>query len=290
MSKPTTRTWVNGQACSNLSVMDRAFQYGDGFFTTMLVSQGKVYNWSGHWFRIEQSALRLGFPKLDETQTLEQLADILREQGSPHHPLAVKLTVSRGRGGIGYQPPSDPSINLVVQLSPHPLYVTSEEMVDLPEPLELKRCDSVCGINPQLAGLKHLNRLENVLARAELADTGFAEGVMLNANQEVVCATQSNLFLIQGKQVITPDLSQSGVAGTTRQGLRPLIKDLGLNWCERIVHLEDFAQADEVFLSNALRGIMPVAKFEEQVFAVERTFEIQQAWYEWQQNNAKQVL
>jgi len=289
LSKPTTRTWVNGQACSTISLLERAFQYGDGFFTTMLVCQGKIYNWSGHWFRIEQSALRLGFPKLDQAQTLEQLAGVLSEQDLPQ-PQVLKLIVSRGQGGVGYQPPSDPSINLVVQLSPHPVYATSEEMAKQPEPLQLKRCDSVCGINPQLAGLKHLNRLENVLARAELADTGFAEGLMLNANQQVICATQSNLFLIQGKEVITPDLSQSGVAGTTRHTLPQIIKNLGLTWCERIVRLEDLAQADEVFLSNALRGIMPVAKFEEQVFAVERTFEIQQAWYEWQQNNAKQVV
>ncbi len=282
----SVRSWVDGQEQNLLEVLDRAVQYGDGFFTTMLSAEGQLYNWSAHWRRLSESASRLGFPEMEEQSVLQQLAQALTGN---ERPVVVKVIVSRGLGGIGYQPPVEAKPRIIIQVSPHPLYKKTADMTEMHPAMAVTLCKSVCAINPQLAGIKHLNRLENVLARAELIGTEFAEGIMLNARQQVISATQSNVFLIKGQQLVTPKLIDSGVEGTTRYQLRFLVESLGLEWIEREVALEEIRDADELFLSNAVRGIMPVKEFMNTKFAVERVVEIQQAWLEWQQNNAIRI-
>lgn len=280
------QTWVDGQVQSTLDVLDRAVQYGDGFFTTMLAAEGQLYNWPAHWRRLSASVVRLGFPEIEEQTVLQQLRQALTGNLQP---IVVKVIVSRGLGGIGYQPPVEAKPRIIIQASPHPTYKKASDMTEMHPAMAVALCESICAINPQLAGMKHLNRLENVLARAELAGTAFSEGIMLNARQKVISATQSNVFLIKGTRLITPALVESGVEGTTRHQLRFLSESLGLEWIECEITLDEIRNADELFLSNAVRGIMPVKEFMDMKFAVERVVEIQQAWSQWQQNNAIRI-
>lgn len=294
MSVAHTQIWVNGKPDAPISAYDRGLQYGDGFFTTLLAADGQVFNWSAHWRRLSRSAERLGFPALNETHVWRQAETVLRESENLS-PQVMKLIFSRGKGGAGYQPPSVPQVNLIVQLSGHPLWERIEQMGEFPEPALIRLCQTCCGIQPQLAGLKHLNRLENVIARMELMTGGEPEGLMLNHQESVICGTQSNLFLIQGNTVLTPKIDLSGVEGTTRYQLRNAIETLGLKWKERRLTLKDIESADELFLTNAVRGVLPVSRLrgaglDDKIFNSEQTREIHQVWYEWQRLNAKQVI
>ena len=282
------QSWVNNVLQSQISVADRSVQYGDGFFTTMLIMDNHLYNWQAHWWRLETSALRLGFPDLDENKILNLMRSALSEyqqKKAQTSALMMKLIVTRGEGGKGYQSPQNPDLTIIVQISAHPIFKKASDFDNTQPAIELGLCESLSSIQPQLAGLKHLNRLENVLARNELLQTGLPEALMLNANHEVVCATQSNIFLVKGQQLITPNLKQSGVAGTTRFQMAQLAKGCGLEYSEQVVKLIDVVEADEVFLTNALRGVMSVKKFQNSQYRFNVTAQIQQAWLNWQKNN-----
>ncbi|MDG6778281.1 aminodeoxychorismate lyase [Thiomicrorhabdus sp. zzn3] len=300
MAVETVFTWVDGQPQNQIEIADRALQYGDGFFTTMLVSGNRLFNWSAHWRRLQSSAERLGFATLDEVQALSLLRPVLQKavELRPTQPFCVlKIIVSRGAGGIGYQPPAEAVGRVIIQLMPHPLFRTENELRAPLPPIDAMICQTQAGIQPQLAGMKHLNRLENVLARAELAASAppfFGEGIMLNADEEVISGTQSNVFVIQGQTMLTPPLTRCGVEGTTRYQLQFLAKHLGLVWQEQRLTLQHLQDAPALFFSNAVRGIMPVQHLVHNgvnvaTYEVEAVVQIQQAWSDWQNDNALEV-
>lgn len=281
--------WVNGQKTSQISAFDRSVHYGDGFFTTILVAQNRLYNWSAHWWRLQKSAKQLGFPELMEADVWSLIQSAYTEFQQLHAtevPLTIKLIVSRGLGGQGYQALEQPEITTIVQISTHPVFTQNADLQTMQAPIELGLCKTHCSIQPSLAGLKHLNRLENVLARNELRGTDITEGVMLNAYSDVVCATQSNLFMIKGSQLITPKLNTSGVAGTTRYQMSHIAKSCGLEYHEQFVSLQNLHTAEELFLGNALRGVMPIKQFQQTYYESEKTWQLHQAWSAWQVNNA----
>lgn len=284
--------WVDGVKQTQLAVQDRAVQYGDGFFTTLLLMQGKVFNWPAHWRRVQTSAERLGFPAFNEEQLLMSLRQALAELSAERQadPLMAKLIVTRGIGGAGYTPPPEPIPRIIWQLAEHPLYRQVEDFRQAPQALTLGICQTQAAIQPQLAGLKHLNRLDNVLARAELVEQNLPEGIMLNAFGEVVSATQANLFVLKDKRLLTPVLQYSGVAGTTRAQLLQLAPQLGFEVVEQRLTLADIEQADELFVTNALRGIMPVERLEERRFAVTQSVALQRRWCDWQWAQAQELL
>ena len=287
-----TKTWINGSLSDAVSVSDRGLQYGDGFFTSILMVDGALCNWSAHWRRISLSLSRLQFPALDEALLLQQISSALLAESDElvKGSKVLKVLITRGSAGRGYQIPAEMDANIIFQLSNSPVQFSSifksELEPDLePEALNISLCQTQASIQVQLAGIKHLNRLENVLARTEVVNRGQQEGLMLNAFQHVISGTQSNLFMIQGDQLITPKLGQSGVEGTTRYQLSLMAASLGFVWDEADITLSELQQADELFLANAVRGIMPIAQLEGQPFSTEKTLQIHQAWTEWQQQN-----
>lgn len=295
MNSPEMTTIINGSLIDSVSVRDRGLQYGDGFFTTMLVTGDQLLNWSGHWRRVQQAGSRLKFPVIDEqalfTQVKQAIAVFNYTKSTIESNKVVKLIFTRGVGGIGYQIPEMPQISTILQVTLAPIKIEREAETHLPifaqpQVIELGLCETLCGIQPQLAGLKHLNRLENVLARSEIAGKGLPEGLMLNAYQHVIGGTQSNLFLIKGHSLITPQLTDSGVEGTTRYQLSQLADSLGLVWQESTLLITDLMQADELFLANAVRGVMPVNLFNKRAYTTIKTLEIHQAWSNWQRDNA----
>ncbi len=295
MNSSEITTIINGSLIDAVSVRDRGLQYGDGFFTTMLVTGDQLLNWPGHWRRLLQAGSRLQFPSIDEqelfTQVKQAIAVFNYTKSSVESNKIVKIIFTRGVGGIGYQMPEIPQISTILQVTLAPIQIEREPATHLPifaqpQVIELGLCETLCGIQPQLAGLKHLNRLENVLARSEIARKGLAEGLMLNAYQQVIGGTQSNLFLIKDNNLITPLLTDSGVEGTTRYQLSQLAASLGFVWQESTLGLTDLMQADELFLTNAVRGIMPVKLFNQRAYTNIKTLEIHQAWSNWQRENA----
>ncbi|MEO6264890.1 MAG: aminodeoxychorismate lyase [Luteimonas sp.] len=224
---------------------DRGLAYGDGLFETMRVHRGSVPWWDAHWARLARGAYRLRLHLPDEAQARSE-ATALFADGSGG---VLKLLVTRGSGGRGYLPSPDAV----------PTWFLSRHEPPPPRRngLQLRWCETRLALQPALAGLKHCNRLEQVLARAECADTGMDEGLMRDNEGFVVSATAANLFVLGDGRWTTPPVDRCGVAGVCRAHLLPL-----LDAHEERLSVENVESADAVFLCNAVRGILPVARLD----------------------------
>ena len=112
---------------------------------------------------------------------------------------------------------------------------------------------------PALAGIKHLNRLENVLARSEWSDPGIAEGLLCDADGNVICGTMSNVFLVTGGELVTPDLARCGVAGVQRELVIELARSNNIPVRIASVSIDELLCADELFLVNSVIGVWQIA-------------------------------
>jgi 4-amino-4-deoxychorismate lyase len=225
----------------------RGLAYGDGVFETMRVHRGRVHWRDAHRARLEEGArrLRLRLPNADKIDAAIDALAGERPDG------VLKLVVTRGAGGRGYAAPADLA----------PLWMLSTHA--LPPPMRrgglvLRWCDMRLSIQPALAGIKHCNRLEQVMARGEWRDDGFDEGLLRDTEGNVVCATAANLFVLRNGRWTTPPVDRCGVAGLCRgwalAALDARVASLSVAQVEA---------ADAVFLCNAVRGILPVARLGE---------------------------
>jgi 4-amino-4-deoxychorismate lyase len=130
----------------------------------------------------------------------------------------------------------------------------------------VRMCDMRLGHNPRLAGIKHLNRLEQVLARQEWDDTGIMEGLLLDSGNNLVEGTMSNLFLVRDGVLLTPDLQRCGVAGIMRSQLLALADQLSINTEVCQLGMADLQAAEEVFICNSLIGIWPVISIDDRKY------------------------
>lgn len=243
-----------------LAVSDRGLAYGDGLFETVRVEAGgRAPFWPRHRSRLLAGATRLGIP-LDAATVERCLADTLcGQKGSG----VAKLILTRGAGGRGYLPPADPEPMLVGQFGPAPHWSEHRRR----EGLEIGLCDTVLPDDP-LAGLKHLNRLPQVLARSEVARQGWHEGLILNSRRQPVEATAMNLFAVFGNTLWTPSLTRAGVAGVGRAWLLERAAARTLPTRVGMRPLSQLHQADGIFLVNSVAGVLPVRKLAQWVWAV----------------------
>lgn len=244
---------INGQPTETISARDRGLQYGDGLFETIAVVNGVPRLWERHMARLDRGLRRLKFPPQDKERLWTETCSLL----SPNAKAVIKLLVTRGQGGRGYRPPTDQQTTRIISLHPWP---------DIPldwnrEGIELRLCHSRLGRNRALAGLKHLNRLEQVQARQEWDDPGIPEGLMLDEHDHVIEGTQSNLFLVKAGVLLTPDLTHSGVAGVVRELVLEEATELGIQTVVSDLDLAAVTAADALFITNSLWGICPVARF-----------------------------
>ncbi|MBF6058530.1 aminodeoxychorismate lyase [Thiomicrorhabdus heinhorstiae] len=286
--------WVNGRRQADLPVTDRGLQYGDGFFTTALIVCGRLLNWQAHWRRLQNSAVRLKMPELCQASLLAEIKNALAELTSiethADNAWILKILITRGSGGRGYQPPREAEITRILQFShTTDAFSCGASAIELPiqAAMSIPVCITLSGMQPQLAGIKHLNRLENVLARAELEES--PEGLMLNGAGEVIGGTQSNLFVVKDGRLLTPILDLSGVEGTCRYQLLRLAEEQMQGAQEVRLKLLDLQGADSVFLANAVRGIMPVRELKTGMgtwhFANREVAEWQRLWQKFQREN-----
>lgn len=243
----TTRIFVGEQAVQAMPPQDRGLAYGDGLFETMRAHRGDAPWWDAHWARLQRGAQRLRMRLPDEALVREQATRLLDGGDS-----VLKLIVTRGAGGRGYAP--TPDAEPTWQLSTHPLPTAPR-----PGGLHLRWCETRLAIQPVLAGLKHCNRLEQVLARSEWphapsAERDADEGLMRSMDGDVICATMANLFMLRDGHWSTPALDRCGVAGICRDWL---LAETGAE-VGRIT-VTQVEVADALILCNAVRGILPVA-------------------------------
>jgi 4-amino-4-deoxychorismate lyase len=252
------RMLVNGQPGDTVSANDRGFQYGDGLFETIAVRAGAPLLWERHLARLQRGARRLRLELPEAAVITEEAARLCR--GSEH--AVLKVIVTRGPGARGYRAPDDPRPTRVMHVGewPYPLGVADAGAA-------VRICDTRLSSQPALAGLKHLNRLEQVLARTEWGDD-FAEGLMLDFAGHVVDGTQSNVFAVIGDVLYTPDLSQCGVAGILREMLLERAAVLGIGCRVEPLPLDRLCNASEIFLTNSLFGVRPVTRLEQRTYAI----------------------
>jgi 4-amino-4-deoxychorismate lyase len=244
------RRLVNGVESSAISVDDRGLQYGDGLFETMAATNGRVRNFARHMERLADGGRRLGLPVPDPNLVAAECERALVGLGAG----SVKLMVTRGPGPRSYRPPAEPSVTrIVVSSAPKPRNDPEDGIV-------VRLCDTPLGLNPRLAGLKHLNRLEQVLACAEWDDPAIAEGLMSSLDGRIVCATAANLFLVRHGKLLTPAIRDCGVAGVMRGVVLDAARELAIDVEISDVFTADLATADELFLTNAITGVRPVGE------------------------------
>jgi len=244
----SARVFVGDTRSDAIAANDRGLAYGDGLFETLRAHRGDVPWWTAHWERLQTGAERLGIALPREDQVLAEAKDLL-DGGDA----VLKLIVTRGSGGRGYAPCAGAASAWIVSKHPLPSEPSADGIV-------LRWCETRLAVQPRLAGIKHCNRLEQVLARAEwnrpgARDTDAAEGLMLDMGGDVVSATAANVFVLCGDGWVTPRLDRCGVAGVCRAWV---LREIGAT--ESRLAVTDVESADAIFLCNAVRGILPVAK------------------------------
>jgi 4-amino-4-deoxychorismate lyase len=240
---------LNGQSSQLISPFDRGFAYGDGVFRTIKVIAGKPLNWSQHHNKLSADcdALSISCPSAD-LLLAEALQLFAGEDG------VLKIIITRGESARGYAMPNPMQPNRVLIRSSLPNY----PQVNYDEGVKLQLCELRLSHQSKLAGIKHLNRLENILARNEWSDTSIADGLLLDEAGDVIECTMSNIFARFAEELITPDLSKCGVAGLTRQQIIEMAPQLGLNISIGNIPLPKLMQADELVICNSLYGVWQV--------------------------------
>ena len=230
-----------------LPIEDRGFQYGDGVFESALLARGRVRFLEQHLRRLALGCERLGITPPDAGILR---SDVQRLSGSAERAV-LKIVVTRGIGPRSYRPSASSKTTRVVALYPAP-----------PQPavtgLALRWCETRLGRNARLAGIKHLNRLEQVLAQAEWSDETIVDGLMLDTEGELVSGTASNVFLVRDGALVTPDLRFCGVLGIMRGEVLRVARALGITVSEEPLWPHDVEAASEVFITNSIRGIRSV--------------------------------
>lgn len=243
---------INGEQKDSISVFDRGLQYGDGIFETMAVHNGIIPLWNAHWERLTHGCQQLSL-SIPGKEVIEKEIDSLCEAENESQ-FIIKLIITRGEGERGYQYPSHKKITRILSTHSRPDYPETYKS----DGVAVQYCETRLAENPRLAGIKHLNRLEQVLARNEWDGEEFQEGLMLSQNDLVTDGTMSNIFAIKDNMVFTPTLSLCGVSGVMRRTVIELSKKIALPVFEKTFTKAELEQADELFLTNSIFGIWPV--------------------------------
>ncbi|BCL76008.1 aminodeoxychorismate lyase [Jeongeupia sp. HS-3] len=243
---------VDGVPAESLPLADRAIQFGDGVFRTLSIRDGGIPFWQRQMAKLAHDAAAIGI--------VAPPADVWLDDLRAHSPesATVKLMLTRGESARGYVVPADCQPHRITQITP------------LPPPVErgagvtIRICETRASWQPRLAGIKHLNRLENVLARSEWTDLAIFDGLLLDRDGDVIEGSMSNVLLLEDGALLTPTLDGGGVAGVMRDVAFAAATGLGWQTGEARISLSRLLQAERVWLCNSLIGLVPVARLAEQ--------------------------
>lgn len=241
---------INGLPSDSIKANDRGLMYGDGVFRTVLIRHGKPLNWQKHFVKLQHDCAAIGIvcPTIQLlTKELEQLA-----QSKPD--AIAKIVITRGAANRGYAPAANPQITRILSAADIPEYPDSYAT----QGINMHVCKLRLGHQPRLAGIKHLNRLENVLAAAEWNDANIAEGMMLDQDGHIIEGTRSNLFMVRDGKLFTPDLSKCGVAGLQRERVMDYARQQRMICKITEITMDELLAADEIFVVNSVIGLWPV--------------------------------
>lgn len=251
-------TFVNGELSSYCSVFDRGIQFGDGVFETMLFCNGELEYFELHWNRLKNGCERIGF---ECPNIKNKLLTLVSKHAQQHS--VVKLIVTRGSSTRGYTVPKKISANWILTIATVSFFSEYYYKIGV----KVKLCDARLPKDPQLAGIKHLNRLVQVLAKQELSDE-YQEGLLKDCDDYIIEGCMSNLFLIKDNSLLTPDLSYSGVKGVMRQNIIDFCLKKHIPCKIKPIKYDDILVADEIFLTNSVLKVWPVRAIESVCYSV----------------------
>ncbi len=248
---------LNGQSAMAPDVWDRGLHYGDGLFETIALQRGRPLCWERHLRRLRHGCRVLGLHCPDAALLHEEAQQL----GAGRERAVLKLILTRGPGDRGYRAPTDARQCRLWLCSEWPSHLVAMRS-DAGVPVRI--CTTRLATQPLLAGIKHLNRLEQVLARAEWDAPQIAEGLMLDMQGRLVEGTMSNLFWVRGTVLYTPALRHCGVAGVIRAAILECAPQLGLQPQLSTMEPEQILDVDEAFICNSLIGICSVSSVNSQ--------------------------
>ncbi len=247
---------INGEFVNSISPFDRGFTYGDGLFETLLVVRGKLLQWPLHYERLKLGCQRLSLPLPSEALLLEEFDKLSACSPGNIERAIFKIILTRGQGERGYAMRISSKPTRLLTVLPWPDYSPSFAL----EGIDVLLCKTLSPLDVSLAGLKTLNRLPQILARQEVDAMGCAEGIMQDINGHVISGTSSNLFMVQGRKLITPSLERGGIAGITRRYLLSLCDREALEACVNCWDVDFMMSCDEAFCCNSIFGIWPIKR------------------------------
>jgi len=241
---------IDGEEQEKVSVFNRNMQYGDGLFETCITSNNQILFWMYHFSRLTAGCEKLNIKKIDEDVWLRDIKKAFSL--SSEKSCVVKLILSRGNSlrGYGYKDDIEP-VRVVI--------ISEMQQSLMNNEFALEYSKSGYHSNPQLAGIKHCNRLEQVLARSYLSSN---EAIMLDEKENVISVTQGNIYFIFGNKLLTPKLDRCGVVGSRRSLILELASSLKIDTLVSNISINQVQQADEVFISNSVIGIQPIQSIE----------------------------
>lgn len=245
---------VDGTPADTVSADDRGLAYGDGLFETIRFVAGTAPLWARHMQRLVHGCDRLRLPPPDPGLLLHESLRVCRGMADA----VVRITLTRGIGERGYAMPASPRCTRIVASFPMPSMAAAAHV----DGIRLHPCETRLAEQPKLAGLKHLNRLEQVLARAEWSDPAIAEGLLCDGHDRAISAVSANLFAVVDGVAVTPSLERCGVAGVARAEVLAALPQARV----RDLPLDECLQASELFLTSSVRGILPVQAVGDNVY------------------------
>ena len=280
---------INGKFQNTISVLDRGLAYGDGFFETMLWdSYGKneekigVEFWNRHLKRINKGCklMKINIPV--EKEILDQRNKILlKSKANGINSGLLKLIITRGVGGRGYRFEKNMKANLIFLSFKKPQL----ELKNYESGVRVRVCKTKLSINDNLSGLKHLNRLDSVLARSEWEDDSF-EGVFVDSEKNIIEGTMTNVFFIKKSVLTTPTIVNSGISGVMRQVVIDKGKRFFDEVIEKKINLNELKNFDQMFLTNSVLKILPVTLFNNCKYSIKKNqtdlmnfFKVQNSYY-----------
>ncbi len=247
---------INGEFNDLLPATDRGLQYGDGLFETIAIIDGKPLQWQAHLARLFNGCEALQLPSPDGELLLKEALQLAEDNLKA----ILKIIITRGSGGgRGYRFPAEAAPTRILSIHPWPDYPATYYQ----QGIAVTLCKTRLGCNPALAGIKHLNRLEQVLARNEWQGDNIQEGLMLDQQGHIIEGTMSNLFMVEGDRLVTADLSQCGIKGVMRETVIALARQHKIPVQIEPINIERLMAATACFVTNSLIGLWPVRQLDD---------------------------
>ena len=258
-----SRWYVDNAPVLSIPADDRAALYGDGLFETVAIRQGTARLWDYHVERLQLGCERLGIEPPDTAVLTSNLEHAIAAGDVDTNYAVAKLVIATRSGERGYRRADGPPLIRIGMFEATPRPAASYE-----QGVRVRLCATRLAIQPQLAGIKTLNRLEQVLARAEWRQPDIVEGLTLDTGARLICGTMSNVFVRLDNQLVTPAITRCGVAGVMRRHVLTSLDREGVAVDVRDVSVKELSDAQEIFLTNSQFGVLPVAQLDSRVIRV----------------------